>query len=115
MQATPRTPPTESAAAAGTAAPAPTSGTQGYWLSSLELLRGVEVQAVGVRAVPTEALRELLRMRGAWRDAGHALIARQPTPASEPVLAVPSEFELDIALDAEGRVTVPGELLPAAG
>lgn len=101
----------ELAAAAATPAKAPGNGS--YWLSSLELRSGADVQMVGVRAVPTEALRELLRLRESWRRSGqaHSDVARAAEP--ELAAAVPSAFELDVTLEADGRVTLPGDLLPA--
>ncbi|MFO1266174.1 MAG: hypothetical protein U1F67_04820 [Rubrivivax sp.] len=88
-----------------------TPDVHSYWLSSLELRRGVEVKAIGVRSVPTEALRELLRMREAWRHTPPPLPApREPAQAPAPQ----SAFELDIAFEADGRVTLPGDLLPLA-
>ena len=90
-----------------------TPDVHSYWLSSLELRRGVEVKAIGVRSVPTEALRELLRMREAWRHTPPPL----PAPASPERAEAPapqSAFELDIAFEADGRVTLPGDLLPLA-
>ena len=86
-----------------------TPDVHSYWLSSLELRRGVEVKAIGVRSVPTEALRELLRMREAWR---HTPLPAPREPAEAP--APQSAFELDIAFEADGRVTLPGDLLPLA-
>ncbi|MBL8287337.1 MAG: hypothetical protein JNL85_05070 [Rubrivivax sp.] len=121
------TPATASAMAAAAAAapaasavepPAQAPGAHGYWLSSLELRRGVEVKAIGVRAVPTEALRELLRMRESWRHpaapqaaaaaGGHAGEGGASGQSGQ------SAFELDIALEADGRVTLPGDLVPLA-
>lgn len=114
----------------GPVAPAPRTGSraapaESYWLSSLELLGGVDVEVVGVRAVPTEALREFLRMREAWRKAGRApaepRALRAAAAAAAPAAAggasprAPSDFELDITLETDGRVTLPGDLLPADG
>lgn len=119
---------------AGPAAPAPRPGertapAESYWLSSLELLGGVDVEVVGVRAVPTEALREFLRMREAWRQAGRPPADRRGSQAAAATTGaaaslaaagaasprVPSDFELDISLESDGRVTLPGDLLPADG
>lgn len=82
------------------APPRPAHEPGNYWLSSLELRRGVEVEVLGVRHVPGEALREFVRMHRAWEaqtGAGHS----GDTPA------------LDIAFEADGSVTVPGDLRAA--
>lgn len=75
----------------------------GYWLSSLELRRGVDVEVLGVRHVPGEALREFMRMHLAWEA------APAPGGAAAPARARRAP-ELDIAFEADGSVTVPGDL-----
>ncbi len=68
-----------------------------YWLSSLELRRGMEVEVLGMRHVPGEVLREFLRMHRAWEE-GRPSASPRAAPA------------LDIAFDADGSVTIPGDL-----
>lgn len=93
--ARPETPPAQAAA------PRPTHEPGNYWLSSLELRRGVEVEVLGVRHVPGEALREFVRMHRAWEtQAGRA------DPGATPAA-------LDIAFEADGSVTIPGDLRAA--
>ncbi len=79
------------------AAPRPIHEPGNYWLSSLELRRGMEVEVLGMRHVPGEVLREFLRMHRAWE--------RRAQPASPG--AAPA---LDIAFEADGSVTIPGDL-----
>lgn len=115
MHTAPR--PTEPAPApAPCSEPARTPGSDSYWLSSLELRRGLDVEMVAVRAVPTPVLRELLRLRQAWRSDARARAelgrALALPPAAPPPAPLP--HAMDIAFDADGQVTVPGELLPAA-
>lgn len=124
----PSSPPAGAGEAPGSARSTGRPLADSYWLSSLELLGGVEVEVVGVRAVPTEALREFMRMHEAWRqpdraearpevDFGTTFEApfqasfQAAGPAEEP--ATPSTFDLDITLGADGRVTLPGDLAPA--
>lgn len=78
----------------------PQGSHDSYWLSSLELRRGVEMEVLGMRHVPGEVLREFLRMHRAWERQRHSATPRA-TPA------------LDIAFEADGSVTIPGELLAA--
>lgn len=86
--------------AAQTAAPRLPHEPGNYWLSSLELRRGMEVEVLGMRHVPGEVLREFLRMHRAWEDRRlHAL----PRTAGA----------LDIAFEADGSVTIPGDLQAA--
>ncbi|MBL8348347.1 MAG: hypothetical protein JNN03_23165 [Rubrivivax sp.] len=85
--------------AAQTAAPRLPHEPGNYWLSSLELRRGMEVEVLGMRHVPGEVLREFLRMHRAWEDSLHAA----PRTAGA----------LDIAFEADGSVTIPGDLQAA--
>lgn len=85
------------------ARPRRTYEPDGYWLSSLELRRGVDVEVLGVRHVPGEALREFMRMHLAWEASPAAGRTAAPAPASQAA-------ELDIAFEADGSVTVPGDL-----
>ncbi|MBI5718516.1 MAG: hypothetical protein HZC37_12610 [Burkholderiales bacterium] len=78
----------------------PHSTHDSYWLSSLDLRRGMEIEVLGMRHVPGEVLREFLRMHRAWE--------RERLPATPRATAV-----LDIALEADGSVTIPGDLLAA--
>lgn len=73
-----------------------------YWLSSLELRRGVEMEVLGMRHVPGEVLREFLRMHRAWEAA---------RPPAEPAPA--PDTLLDVAFEADGSVTIPADLLAA--
>ncbi len=82
------------------ATPRPTHEPGNYWLSSLELRRGVEVEVLGVRHVPGEALREFVRMHRAWEAQGG-----RADPGAPPAL--------DIAFEADGSVTIPGDLRAA--
>lgn len=80
--------------------PRPPHEPGNYWLSSLELRRGMEVEVLGMRHVPGEVLREFLRMHRAWEDRRHPAIPRAGSA-------------LDIAFEADGSVTIPGDLQAA--
>lgn len=82
------------------ATPRPTHEPGNYWLSSLELRRGVEVEVLGVRHVPGEALRELVRMHRAWEAQAGASHSGDTSA-------------LDIAFEADGSLTIPGDLRAA--
>jgi len=96
--ARPESPAAQKAAPATVPRPAHEPGN--YWLSSLELRRGMEVEVLGMRHVPGEVLREFLRMHRAWEDRRHPV---SPGAASA----------LDIAFEADGSVTIPGDLQAA--
>ncbi|MFO1295627.1 MAG: hypothetical protein U1F25_03490 [Rubrivivax sp.] len=87
-----------------------TPDVHSYWLSSLELRRGVEVKAIGALRAHRGAARVAAHARGlAPHAAATAGAARAgPGPGSQ------SAFELDIAFEADGRVTLPGDLPPLA-
>jgi hypothetical protein len=82
------------------AAPRPTHEPGNYWLSSLELRRGVDVEVLGVRHVPGEALREFVRMHRAWE-------------AQTGSGGAGATWALDITFEADGSVTIPGDLRAA--
>jgi hypothetical protein len=81
-------------------APRPPHEPGNYWLSSLELRRGMEVEVLGMRHVPGEVLREFLRMHRAWEESRLPAAPRAASP-------------LDIAFEADGSVTIPGDLQAA--
>ena len=81
-----------------------------YWDSSLELRRGVEVQVVGIRAVAGELLRELARLHEIWRKTDRR--AAPGVASSGGALSSSPAYKavLDIAFEADGSITTPGEL-----
>lgn len=89
---------TEPPASPAAGAAGPHRVHESYWLSSLELRRGMEVEVLGMRHVPGEVLREFLRMHRTWEERA----SRPPTPRAGPAL--------DIAFEADGSVTIPGDL-----
>ncbi len=82
-----------------------------YWLSSLELRHGVEVEIVGVRTIAGEVLREFLRMHHAWRKVDRRAAFGVASPRISMASSLVRMTALDIAFEADGSVTIPGELL----
>lgn len=88
-----------------------------YWLSSLELRHGVEVQFVGVRAVGSAVIREFLRMHEAWQRPDRRALSGRAAAAGG--IALTSSLarlsQLDIAFEVDGSVTIPGDLEDPTG
>lgn len=80
---------------------------QGYWMSSLDLSRGLEVRPLAAQRVGLPLLRELLRQQSQWPGEPKPLRMASPSAASTPAPAVVAPDSVDLLLDLTPQAEAP--------